>query len=59
MKRDRSGLRPFGGGSAALVFKKPSLRTRASFDVGVHELGVDVIREVVVVDRGGINAVLV
>ena len=39
MKRNRSGLRPFGGGSAALVFKKPSLRTRASFDVGVHELG--------------------
>jgi len=28
-----------GGRTVGLVFEKPSLRTRVSFDVGVHELG--------------------
>lgn len=39
MKRRRHEYPSFGGGSAALIFKKPSLRTRVSFEVGVHELG--------------------
>src|SRR4051794_24277960 len=31
--------RALDGRSVALVFEKPSTRTRLSFDVGVHELG--------------------
>lgn len=35
-----SYLRPYlGGKTVALVFQKPSTRTRVSFDVGVHQLG--------------------
>ena len=34
---------PFAGRTAALVFHKPSLRTRVSFTVGMHELGGDAI----------------
>src|SRR5690242_15585162 len=30
---------PLAGVTAALVFHKPSLRTRVSFTVGMHELG--------------------
>ena len=35
--------RPLAGRTAALVFHKPSLRTRVSFSVGMHELGGDVV----------------
>jgi ornithine carbamoyltransferase len=39
LKADRLGSRALEGRSVALVFDKPSTRTRVSFDVGVHELG--------------------
>jgi len=35
--------RPLAGRTAAMVFHKPSLRTRLSFTVGMHELGGDAI----------------
>jgi len=35
--------RPLSGRTAALIFHKPSLRTRVSFTVGMHELGGDVV----------------
>ena len=35
--------RPLAGKTAALVFHKPSLRTRVSFTVGMHDLGGDVV----------------
>ena len=40
MKADRQGFRPLAGPkTVALLFDKPSLRTRVSFSVGVAELG--------------------
>ncbi|AVT40249.1 ornithine carbamoyltransferase [Plantactinospora sp. BB1] len=40
MKADRYGVRPLAGPRAvAVLFDKPSLRTRLSFDVGIAELG--------------------
>jgi ornithine carbamoyltransferase len=39
LKADRLSSRALEGKSVALVFDKPSTRTRVSFDVGVHELG--------------------
>ena len=46
--------RPLTGRTAALVFHKPSLRTRVSFTVGMHELGGDAVdlTAVEVSDRG-------
>ena len=34
---------PLDGRTAALIFHKPSLRTRVSFTVGMHDLGGDVV----------------
>jgi ornithine carbamoyltransferase len=38
LKRDRLQSQVLGGRSVALIFQKPSTRTRISFEVGVHEL---------------------
>ena len=39
LKADRLGSRALDGKSVALVFDKPSTRTRVSFETGVYELG--------------------
>jgi ornithine carbamoyltransferase len=39
LKADRLASRALEGRSMALIFEKPSTRTRISFEVGVHELG--------------------
>jgi N-acetylornithine carbamoyltransferase len=39
LKSGASHEKPLGGKSIALVFFNPSLRTRASMQVGIHELG--------------------
>jgi ornithine carbamoyltransferase len=39
LKADRQSSRALDGRSVALIFEKPSTRTRISFEVGVHELG--------------------
>jgi ornithine carbamoyltransferase len=43
LRRARNAPRPLAGRTAAIVFHKPSLRTRVSFTVGMHELGGDAI----------------
>ena len=47
LKADRLGSRMLEGKSVALVFERPSTRTRVSFEVGVAELGAQpiVLRE--------------
>jgi len=39
LKRDRSASNALAGRAVALVFERPSTRTRVSFEVGVAELG--------------------
>jgi ornithine carbamoyltransferase len=39
LKKDRAGRSDLNGKTVGLLFHKPSLRTRVSFEVGVYELG--------------------
>ncbi len=43
LRKTARAPKPLEGRTAALVFHKPSLRTRVSFTVGMHELGGDAV----------------
>ena len=42
-KQDRNGPKPLTGQTLAMVFEKPSTRTRVSFEVAMRQLGGDVV----------------
>src|SRR5688500_11732206 len=49
----RRHVRPYEGRHVALLFEKPSLRTRSTFQIAVRELGGDVIEPPADVALGG------